>query len=179
MLSNENPFIQILVGDFSGISFHFSIKFSYHQASIPFQERCNERKPRAQASSFLSTLTCALALSCPAHSSGTIFENKTSCEEPYGQVIVRAREQWPRYEPYMLEGEVMRSFVAGYNLRRKGGEALVADQITVFPLYTFDTWYFLAGLEGCFVFWADLAPEVAQELMDNGPRGPVWEDIEN
>lgn len=98
--------------------------------------------------------------------------------EPYGEVLDRARAQWPRWTPYDLKGEMLRSFVAGYNRVRAGGRALVADRVTVFPLHDSDTWYFLAARGGCFVFWTDLAPDVAQGLIENGPRGPGFDDIE-
>lgn len=95
--------------------------------------------------------------------------------EPYAEVLRKARAQWPRWAPYELGGEMLRSFVAGYNRTRTGGEPLVADRVTVFPLHDSDTWYFLAARGGCFVFWTDLAPDVAQGLLENGPRGPGFD----
>ena len=87
--------------------------------------------------------------------------------------IARAAEQWPGSPHYALDDRIGRSFVAGYNRVRTGGEELLADTVVVFPMLKFDTWYVLAGLDGCFVFWTELAPDLIQKLMDNGPRGPV------
>lgn len=95
--------------------------------------------------------------------------------DPYEEVLRKARAQWPRWEPYELRGEMLRSFVAGYN-RRARGAPLVADRVTVFPLHDSDTWYFLAARGGCFVFWTELTPDRAQGLLDNGPRGPEFRD---
>ena len=87
--------------------------------------------------------------------------------------IARAAEQWPTSPHYVLEDQIRRSFIAGYNRVRTGGEELQADTVVIFPMLKFDTWYVLAGLDGCFVFWTELAPDLMQKLMDNGPRGPV------
>ena len=87
--------------------------------------------------------------------------------------IARAAEQWPSSPHYVLEDQISRSFIAGYNRVRTGGDELRADTVVIFPMLKFDTWYVLAGLDGCFVFWTELAPDLMQKLMDNGPRGPV------
>ncbi len=87
--------------------------------------------------------------------------------------IGQAAAQWPKSPHYVLEEQIGRSFIAGYNRTRTGGAALIADTVVVFPLLRSDTWYVLAGRDGCFVFWAELAPDRLQKLMENGPRGPV------
>jgi len=125
-------------------------------------------------------LVCACAAAWLAAGSlvgGVAAEQKS---DPAGETcpsledtIARAAEQWPESPHYVLEDQISRSFVAGYNRVRTGGEELLADTVVVFPMLKFDTWYVLAGLDGCFVFWTELAPDLMQKLMDNGPRGPV------
>ena len=95
-----------------------------------------------------------------------------SCQSLEG-TVARAAEQWPGSPHYVLEDQIRQSFVAGYNRVRTGGAELLADTVVIFPMLKFDTWYVLAGLDGCFVFWTELAPDLMQKLMDNGPRGPV------
>lgn len=95
-----------------------------------------------------------------------------SCQS-FEDTIARATAQWPKSPHYGLVDQIERSFVAGYNRVRTGGEKLVADEVWIFPMPEHDTWYALAGLEGCFVFWTELAPDLMQKLMANGPRGPV------
>ncbi len=100
---------------------------------------------------------------------GTVGE---TCQS-FADTVARAVAQWPESPHYALEEQISRSFVAGYNRVRTGGEELLADEVVIFPMLKFDTWYALAGLDGCFVFWTELAPDVMQKLMANGPRGPV------
>ena len=126
------------------------------------------------------TLACACAAAWLAAGSlvgGAAAEQKS---DPAGETcpslddtIARAAKQWPESSHYVLEDQIGRSFIAGYNRVRTGGEELLADTVVVFPMLKFDTWYVLAGLDGCFVFWTELAPDLMQKLMDNGPRGPV------
>ncbi len=91
----------------------------------------------------------------------------------FAEAVDRTAAQWPDSPHFALQEQVGRSFIAGYNRTRTGGAALVADTVVVFPLLRFDTWYALAGHDGCFVFWTELAPDKMQKLMENGPRGPV------
>ena len=95
-----------------------------------------------------------------------------SCQS-FEDTIARAAAQWPRSSHYALVDQIGRSFVTGYNRVRTGGEELVADEVWIFPMPDHDTWFALAGHEGCFVFWTELAPDLMQKLMANGPRGPV------
>ncbi len=91
----------------------------------------------------------------------------------FAATVDRAAAQWPKSPHYALDHQISRSFVAGYNRVRTGGEKLVADEVEIFPMLAHDTWYVLAGNKGCFVFWTELAPDLMQKLMDNGPRGPI------
>ena len=145
-----------------------------------WQTASHRRAPsedRACGGPSLARICAAGLLAAGLSAGGAAAEPETeavgeTCQS-FADTVARAAAQWPESPHYALEEQISRSFVAGYNRVRTGGEELLADEVVVFPMLKFDTWYALAGLEGCFVFWTELAPDIMQKLMANGPRGPV------